>query len=89
MLTNTTISTAMTTPNRPMLPTTILAQYIPEVQRCRRHVHELSGTSLLQFRCEAGVTVRDEGGDQAGQSSHKVGGGEGEASAQALDGEEN
>ena len=48
----------------------------------------MSLKSLLQFRCQAGVTVRDEGGDQAGQSGHDVGGGEGEASPHAFDGEE-
>lgn len=38
--------------------------------------------------CPLRLTLRNEGGDEAGGSGHDVGGGEGKASAEAFDGEQ-
>lgn len=42
----------------------------------------------VQFECKAGLTLRDEGSDQAGQSSYDVGGGKGKSSPHSLNSED-
>lgn len=77
----------MVIPSRPIQATTVLNQNMPTREESNVWLVQCFLTSVKTNKLFR-LTLRNEGSDEAGGSSHEVGRGEGKASADAFNGEE-